>query len=208
MDPIKVGPRDLVLLAGLPGAGKSTLLAGLRDTGSSNTSSSNISVLTVRDSDQVRTRLRAALPSWLPYPVYRPLVHLLHQLRVLVAVLRARGPVLVHDPATRACTRAALALLAWLSGRPAVFVWLDVSARCALDGQRARGRMLPPRSFARHVTRADLLRRGLVDGVVPRGWRCVVVLDRMTTRCGLHVEVQPSLPDDTADARWTARRST
>jgi predicted kinase len=180
MDPIEVGPRDLVLLAGLPGAGKSTLLAGLRDT----------AALTVRDSDQVRELFRAVLPSWLPYRAYRPLVHLMHQLRVLLAAVRARGPVLVHDPATRACTRNALALLAWLSGRPAVFVWLDVSARRALDGQHARGRMIPPRSFARHVARADLLRRALLDGVVPRGWRCVVVLDRVTTRRGLRVEVR------------------
>ncbi|MFN2497349.1 MAG: AAA family ATPase [Pseudonocardiaceae bacterium] len=180
MDPIKVGPRDLVLFAGLPGAGKSTLLASLRDTAG----------LTVRDSDQVRESLRAVLPSWLPYPVYRPLVHLMHQLRVLVAVLRAPGPVLVHDPATRACTRHALAALAWLSGRSAVFVWLDVSARRALDGQLARGRMISPRSFARHVARAEVLRRALLGGVVLRGWRHAVVLDRVATRGGLQVEVQ------------------
>ena len=99
MHPIKVGPRDLVLLAGLPGAGKTTLLAGVRDT----------SAVTVRDSDQVRATLGARLPSWLPYRAYRPLVHAGHHLRVLVAVLRAPGPVLVHDPATRTCTRTMLA---------------------------------------------------------------------------------------------------
>lgn len=170
MHPIKVGPRDLVLLAGLPGAGKSTLLAGLRGD----------SAVTVRDSDQLRLLLVARLPTWLPYRAYRPLVHLGHHLRVLTAVLCARGPVLVHEPATRAVTRRALATLARLCGRPAVFVWLDVPPGLALDGQRARGRLVPARSFARHVARADLLRRALLAGTGPPGWRRVVLLDRAT----------------------------
>ncbi|HEU0088962.1 MAG TPA: AAA family ATPase [Pseudonocardiaceae bacterium] len=180
MHPIKVGPRDLVLLAGLPGAGKSTLLAGLRDT----------PTVTVRDSDQVRKLLLTRMPSWLPYRAYRPLVHVGHQLRVLLAVLGAPGPVLVHDPATRACTRAVLAALARLTGRPAVFVWLDVPALLALHGQRDRGRMVPARSFARHVARADLLRSELLAGTVPPGWQRAVLLDRAATRAGLQVAVQ------------------
>lgn len=181
MDPITVGPRDLVLFAGLPGAGKSTLLAGLRDT----------PALTVRDSEQVRERIRAALPPWVPYRAYRPLVHLIHHLRVLTSALRAPGPVLVHDPATRAWTRGALASLAWLSGRSAVFLWLDVPPEHALAGQRARGRVIPRRSFARHVARADVLRCVLLSGAVPRGWRSAVVLDRTRTRTGLRVRVRP-----------------
>lgn len=191
MHPIEVGPRDLVLFAGLPGAGKSTLLAGLRDT----------PALTVRDSDQVRVWLSALLPSWVPYRAYRPLVHVAHQVRVLTAVLRAPGPVLVHDPATRAGTRALLASLARISGRPAVFVWLDVSARLALHGQRARGRLIPARSFARHVARADVLRGALVAGTVPPGWRCVVLLDRSATREGLRVAVRDSAAEDAAATR-------
>lgn len=190
MNPIKVGPRDLILLAGLPGAGKSTLLAGLRDSPE----------ITVRDSDQLRALLGSRVPSWLPYRVYRPLVHAGHQWRVLAAALRAPGPVLVHDPATRTATRTALAALARLSGRPAVFVWLDVSASEALDGQRARGRILPPRSFARHVARADALRGELFSGVVPPGWRTTVLLDRMSTRGGLQVAVHASAPSG-ADTR-------
>ena len=193
MHPIKVGPRDLILLAGLPGAGKSTLLAGLRDAPG----------LTVRDSDQLRALFGSRLPSWVPYRVYRPLVHAGHQLRVLAAALRAPGPVLVHDPATRAVTRTALAALARLSGRPAVFVWLDVSPPQALDGQRARGRILPPRSFARHVARADVLRGALFSGFVPAGWRSVVLLDRASTRAGLQVAVQVPETDDAAGADTT-----
>ncbi|MGH3915301.1 MAG: AAA family ATPase [Pseudonocardiaceae bacterium] len=182
MHPIKVGPRDLILFAGLPGAGKSTLLAGLR----------NVSAVTVRDSDQVRGRLSARLPDWLPYRAYRPLVHLGHYLRVALAVLCAPGPVLVHDPATRAYTRVVLASLARLSGRPAVFVWLDVSPQLALDGQRARGRLIPSSSFARHVARAEVLRRGLLAGEIPPGWRTVVLLDRAATRSGLRIAMGES----------------
>ena len=191
MYPIKVGRRDLVLLAGLPGAGKSTLIASLRNTPQ----------VTVRDSDQVRERLRTSLPGWLPYRAYRPLVHLIHHLRVLMAALCAPGPVLVHDPATRSCTRAALALLAWLSGRPAMFLWLDVTPLEALNGQRARGRLIPPRSFARHVARGGLLRAALLAGAVPRGWHRVVLLDRATTYPGLSVAVQGPVAGDTGRAQ-------
>lgn len=191
MYPIKVGRRDLVLLAGLPGAGKSTLLASLRDTPQ----------VSVRDSDQVRERLRALLPGWLPYRAYRPLVHLIHHLRVLTAALWASGPVLVHDPATRSCTRTALAALAWLSRRPAVFLWLDVTPLEALNGQRARGRLIRPRAFARHVARAGLLRQVLLAGAVPRGWRCVVLLDRTATCAGLSIAVQGPVAGNTGRAR-------
>lgn len=180
MHPIRLGPRDLVLFGGLPGAGKSTLLASLR----------NSPAVTVRDSDQTRECLRGWLPAWLPYRAYRPLVHVGHQLRVVLAVLGAPGPVLVHDPATRAYTRVTLAWLAWVSGRPAVFVWLDVSPRLALEGQRARGRLIPPSSFARHVARAAVLRRTLLAGAVPPGWRAVVLLDRTAMGSGLKMVIQ------------------
>ncbi|MGH3978267.1 MAG: AAA family ATPase [Pseudonocardiaceae bacterium] len=175
-----VGERDFVLLAGLPGAGKSTLLAGLRDT----------AAMTVRDSDQVRGRLRDGLPAGTPYRAYRPLVHLVHHLRVLVAVLAAAGPVLVHEPATRAVTRHALAAAAWLAGRPAVFIWLDAGPQQALDGQRCRGRMIRPASFARHVARAEVLRKDLLLGAVPPGWNRTVVLDRETVSNGIEVVVR------------------
>ncbi|MGH3937896.1 MAG: AAA family ATPase [Pseudonocardiaceae bacterium] len=190
MHPIKVGPRDLVLFGGLPGAGKSTLLAGLRDS----------PVVTVRDSDQMRECLRARLPAWLPYRAYRPVVHVGHQLRVVLAVLRAPGPVLVHDPATRTYTRAVLAWLAWLSARPAVFVWLDVPPRLALEGQRARGRLIPPRSFARHVARAGVLRRALLAGTVPPGWRTVVLLERPAMGAGLKLMIQDNAAIDARGA--------
>ncbi|MGH8919816.1 MAG: AAA family ATPase, partial [Actinomycetes bacterium] len=146
--------------------------------------------VTVRDSDQVRERLGAWLPAWLPYRAYRPLVHLGHYLRVVLAVLQAPGPVLVHDPATRAYTRGVLAALARLSKRPAVFVWLDVPPLLALDGQRARGRLIPPRSFARHVARAEVLRRGLFAGDIPPGWGAVVLLNRAALRSGLQIVME------------------
>lgn len=179
MHPLAIGARDLVVLAGLPGAGKSTLLAGL----------GGRSGAAVCDSDQVRRPLRSWLPG-VPYRLYRPLVHLAHQLRVVVAVLGAPGPVLVHDPATRAATRWWLAALARLTRRPAVFVWLDVPADQALAGQAARGRRIRPASFARHVARATALRGTLLAGAVPPGWSRAVVLDRAGARASLLAEAR------------------
>jgi hypothetical protein len=42
-----------------------------------------------------------------------------------------------------------------------------------------------------------VLRRALLSGVVLRGWRRVVVLDRAATRCGLQVEMQQPVLGDT-----------
>ncbi|GGP47704.1 AAA family ATPase [Saccharothrix coeruleofusca] len=169
MTAVAVGPRSLVVLAGLPGAGKTTLLADL-DTGGAKA--------VVLDSDQVRGSLKAALPRGLPYRCYRPLVHLLHRSRIAWAALSAPGLVLVHEPSTRATTRAALAGLGALTGRPRHFLWLDASPEEALEGQVERGRLVRSRSFARHVRRAERLRARLSGGVPPRGWQGLTVLTR------------------------------
>ena len=94
-----IAGRALVVLAGLPGAGKSTALSEL---------SADVHVVRL-DSEQVRSRLRVALPG-VPYPCYRPLVHALHRSRIALACAFARGPVVAHEPATRPGTRARLLL--------------------------------------------------------------------------------------------------
>src|SRR4051812_14016440 len=85
-----VDRRALLVVAGLPGAGKSTLL---RNTHAS-------TPVEIVDTDQVRDLLAARLPPGTPYGRYRPLVHLLHEARVLRALVCAPGPVVLHDPAT------------------------------------------------------------------------------------------------------------
>lgn len=161
---IELGPRDMLVVAGLPGAGKTTML---------NHAAPGLVVL---DSDQVRTRLAAAVPS-VPYRCYRPVVHAWHRARVVRRAL-ARGPIVVHEPSTRASTRTLLALVGVLSGRPVRLLFLDVTASEALAGQRSRGRVVRPRSFARHVRRVGRWREGLLAERVPAGWSSVQVIDR------------------------------
>ncbi len=162
---IELGRRDLLVVAGLPGAGKSTMLAHAADG------------LTVLDSDQVRARLAALLPAGAPYRYYRPIVHVWQRMRVIRAAL-GRGPVVVHDPSTRATTRAWLLSLGLATRRPVRMLWLDVTAEQAIHGQRSRGRVLHPRTFQRHVRRAARMRQALLDDRVPTGWHSAQVITR------------------------------
>jgi len=169
MTAVAVRPRSLVVLAGLPGAGKSTLLALLE---------SGDAPVVVLDSDQVRARMRAAFPARLPYRCYRPLVHLVHRLRVLFLALSGIGLLVVHEPSTRPTTRAWLVLIGVLTGRHRQFLWLDATPDEAMAGQVERGRLVRGTSFARHVRRAAWLRDRFADGWVPRGWHALTVLTR------------------------------
>lgn len=176
---VRIGRRSLVVLAGLPGAGKSTVLRKLRGT-------ADVATL---DSEQVRAKLRRVLPTRLPYRYYRPLVHLVHRTRIAWRCLRAPGPVVAHEPATRATTRVMLLLFGWLTGRQLVLVWLHADPREALAGQQARGRLIRRRSFLRHVQRADRMHRQLRGGRPPRGWRRVHLFTRDQVEDGLRLDV-------------------
>jgi predicted kinase len=175
---IDVGRRTLLVVAGMPGAGKSTLLRGL-------CASDPVEVL---DTDQVRARLAVRFPHT-PYGRYRPLVHVLHDVRVLGALIRAPGPVVVHDPATGALTRAVLVVLAALTGRAGHLLWVDCTEQEAVDGQHSRGRILLRWSFRRHARRASRIRARLLAGRSPRGWRSASVTDRSSARRGLYLSV-------------------
>ncbi|CAL9357915.1 hypothetical protein SUDANB95_00605 [Actinosynnema sp. ALI-1.44] len=169
MTVVAVAPRSLVVLAGLPGAGKTTMLADV-DTGGA--------AAVVLDSDQVRGYLRSVLPASLPYRFYRPLVHLVHRLRILWFALFTSGLLLVHEPSTRPTTRAGLVAVGVVSRRPRHFLWLDATAEQALSGQVRRGRLIRSRSFSRHVKRAARLRRRFAEGHAPRGWQAMTLLSR------------------------------
>jgi predicted kinase len=169
MTGVRVAPRSLVVLGGLPGAGKTTMLATLETDGGA---------AVVLDSDQVRAGLRAAFPAGLPYRYYRPLVHLLHRLRVLCLAIGGTGLLVVHEPSTRPTTRAALVAVGALTGRHRHFLWLDSTVEEALAGQVARGRLVRGHAFARHARRAGYLRERFLDGWVPRGWHRSTVLCR------------------------------
>ncbi|GGM39881.1 hypothetical protein GCM10012275_08490 [Longimycelium tulufanense] len=179
---VLLGRRDLLVVAGLPGAGKSTLLRLLH-------SGAEITVL---DSEHVCAVLRGWLPPRLPYRWYRPLVHVLHRLRITAHAIAGPGPLVVHEPATRVTTRLAFVLLGALTRRPRRLLWIDATPDEALAGQRTRGRLIRPRSFRRHVRRAGRVRALLRAGRTPFGWTSATMLHRSHTTGGLSLAVTPT----------------
>jgi len=182
----RFAPDDLVVVAGLPGAGKSTLLR----------EAENPCGAVILDSDQVRAWFARTLPQWVRYRWYRPLVHLSHRARIATYAARRAGPVVAHEPATRAGTRAMLVAIGMITRRRRHLVWVSATPVEAAEGQRARGRVLAGPSFARHVRRARRIEPALVDGRV-RGWHSVTVMQRpasgqrlvLRTACGDHGDI-------------------
>ncbi|WP_409469552.1 AAA family ATPase [Streptomyces sp. HC307] len=158
------GPRDLVVVTGLPGSGKSTLMRravrGLRV-----------------DSQDTRDRWDGRMPARLPYAVYRPLVRLAHYAG-LRRTLRTGEGVVVHDCGTQAWVRAWLAREARRRGGTLHMLLLDVTPEQALAGQRERGRGVSRYAFLRHRRAADRLVRRTERGDLPHGCGGAVLLDR------------------------------
>lgn len=161
-------PHDFVVVAGIPGAGKSTLLDH----------ADNRAQAVILDSDQMRHRMAELMPGWLAYRWYRPLVHLAHRLRIALCAVRAPGPVVAHEPATRATTRALLIVIGVLARRTRRFLWISADPEDARRGQVERGRVIRRRSFARHVLRAHSVESALVARRHLRGWHSVRLLRR------------------------------
>jgi len=174
---VRVRPRSLVVLAGIPGAGKTTLLGRLDAD----------EPVTVLDSDQVRQWLEPRVR--LPYRYWRVFVHLTHRLRVFWAALFGRGLLVVHEPSTRPGTRFMLLVAGLLARRPRHFLWLDASAAQALDGQIARRRVVRVHAFERHVRRGSSMRSRFEAGWVPFGFGGVTLLTRAGTSGGLRMMV-------------------
>ncbi|MET8974159.1 AAA family ATPase [Streptomyces sp. NPDC004539] len=158
------GPRDLVVVTGLPGSGKSTLMRravhGTRI-----------------DSQDTRDRWDARTPRFLPYAVYRPLVRLAHYAG-LWRVLRSGEGVVVHDCGTQSWVRAWLAREARRRGGTLHLLLLDVTPDTALEGQRERGRGVSRYAFLRHRRAASRLVGAVEKGKLPDGCQAAVLLDR------------------------------
>ncbi|WP_327147963.1 hypothetical protein [Nocardia sp. NBC_01329] len=168
-----------VLFAGIPGAGKSTALRRLF--GSDSDAEHAIpgpDHSIVLDSIHARNSWRPRL-SWLPYPLWRPVVHVVHFGRIWVALRDHTGPVVIHDCGTIGFTRRMLTRWAARHGRELHMVLLDVPATVARAGQYARGRRVGRLSFNWHVWRWKRILRRLESGTGPQpAPASVVVLDR------------------------------
>ncbi|MDT9701417.1 AAA family ATPase [Streptomyces sp. P17] len=158
------GPRDLVVITGLPGSGKSTLMRR--------------AVKGPRiDSQDTRDRWDARMPGFLPYAVYRPLVRLAHYAGLWRALRSGKG-VVVHDCGTQAWVRGWLAREARRRGGTLHLLLLDVTPDEALKGQRARGRGVSRYAFLRHRSAAGRLLRAVEKGELPQGCGSAVLIDR------------------------------
>ncbi|MFD8722651.1 AAA family ATPase [Streptomyces sp. NPDC059629] len=158
------GPRDLVVVTGLPGSGKSTLM--------------HRTVQGIRvDSQDTRDRWDGRLARFLPYAVYRPLVRLAHYAGLHRALRTGEG-VVVHDCGTQAWVRDWLAREAQRRGGTLHLLLLDVTPGTALDGQRERGRGVSRYAFLRHRRAAGRLLRAVEKGELPEGIGSAVLLDR------------------------------
>jgi predicted kinase len=164
-------PGAAVFVGGIPGAGKTTFLARTVRAGDA----------VVLDSADVRRRMRARLGRRVPYGLYRPLVHLIHLLRVWRA-LADPAPVVVHDCATRGSLRRVLLRRAARRGRPVCLLLLDVDPAVARGGQDTRGRRVRAHAMRRHERRWARMVRGTPPRPVPalsgEGFTDIRVLDR------------------------------
>ncbi|MGW7101884.1 AAA family ATPase [Streptomyces sp. NPDC054838] len=178
-------PHDaVVVVAGLPGSGKSTLLNAWA------------AAATVVDPRATRTACETLMPSWLPYPVYRPWARLRHMRWIRTEIRGGACPLLVHDCGSRAWMRRWLAHNTDRAGRPLHMVVLDVGSDEALSGQRARRRLSSRRVFATHQRGLARLLSGVErDGLatVP-GLSSLVLLDRGSRDRVLPVRFGPRSP--------------
>ncbi|WP_217143890.1 AAA family ATPase [Streptomyces sp. AC627_RSS907] len=159
------GPRDLVVITGLPGSGKSTLMER-----------------TVRgrriDSQDTRDRWDRRMPRFLPYALYRPLVRIAHYAGLRRALRSGEG-VVVHDCGTQTWVRRWLAREARRREATLHLLLLDVDPGEALAGQRERGRGVSRYAFLRHRTANARLLRSVTEGTLPGGCASAVILDRV-----------------------------
>jgi energy-coupling factor transporter ATP-binding protein EcfA2 len=148
-------PADsVVVLAGIPGAGKSTLLRRLFPAGADHQG------VRVFDSERLRARWMPVLAA-VPYPWWRPLLHLTYYVKVLSAM--RKGPMILHDCATRPWVRRLIGWRARRSGLAVHLILLDVPGDVARSGQHARGRVVRSGSMATHCRRWPRLIARAVD---------------------------------------------
>ncbi|MFG1701650.1 AAA family ATPase [Nonomuraea sp. M3C6] len=148
---LRYPPGSLVILTGLPGAGKTTLLQRLYGLHGAESLPVTMGTVVVIDSVQSRRHWYGRL-DWAPNPVRRAVVFVTHLSRIRQALTRGHS-VIAHN---RGCGPYVLRGFAWLARRHRAsfhLLLLDAPPEVALAGQRARGRVVARRTFARHQHR-------------------------------------------------------
>lgn len=182
VDELRYPTSAAVIFAGVPGAGKSTALRMFFGaTAQAEAPPTGPFGSIVLDSHQARVRWRRRL-GWLPYPLWRPLVHLAHYAGIRAALRDAHGPVVIHDCGTFGWSRRMIARWAGGHDRDLHVIMLDVPPPVAVAGQHARGRRVNGFFFTLHCRRWDRLITALHAPERPPGLgsSSVVIADRDT----------------------------
>lgn len=171
--------RSALVIAGIPGAGKSTALHTFFGTpAEADAPARSAQGALVVDSHQSRVRLRRTLGR-VPYPLWRPVMHVTHYAAVRAALRDTAGPVVIHDCATYRWSRRMIARWTAAAGRELHVVMLDVAPEVARAGQRARGRRINPVTFALHCRRwRRLVADAVRDTAAPGRTTSAVLADR------------------------------
>ncbi|MEV5412707.1 AAA family ATPase [Thermopolyspora sp. NPDC052614] len=172
---LRFAAGSLVVITGLPGAGKSTLLARLYGLTGEEIAPVAVGAVRVIDSGQSRNRWARSL-AWVAKPVRTLVVYLTHVSRI-ARMLADGHSVVAHNRGAWAHVLYGFAWLARRYGREFHLVLLDVEPETALAGQRVRGRVVAPGTFARHCRRWRRL-IGQVRSGKPGPATSVTVLDR------------------------------
>lgn len=181
IEELRYPPTAALVVAGVPGAGKSTALRlFFGATADAERPPRGPADSVVLDSHHSRNRWRRRLGR-LPYPLWRPVVHIAHYRGIRAALRDGAGPVVIHDCATFGWARRLIGRWAVRYGREVHFILLDVPAGTARAGQHARGRRINPFFFTLHCRRWDRLMRAIGTGHLPRpAPASMVIVDRTT----------------------------
>jgi hypothetical protein len=135
---LAVPRRDVLVVAGLPGAGKTTLLRAVARPED-----------VVLDPEPLGDAFRRALPG-VPYRAFRPVVHIAHRARVLLALRRGTDGLIIHEPGGRHRWRRRLVSAARHGGRDVHLLVVQAAPREAEAGRIRRRRTLPSGGAARY----------------------------------------------------------